>query len=289
MIKSMHKKIGIIGCQSKHAEFFGSLFNVKNEINGYRVEYILADDEPDRLPYVLEKAQITHDCEDLEELIDQSDIVLITYRFGERHYKPAMACIEAGKPVFIDKPFTITEDEALDIVEASRKHNVVAQGGSTLCFDPQINLLADLSKRSSFGSIAYRANINSPFDGYRFYGSHLTDLCAAIFGDDAVSVRSYRYEENINHLVCYPSSTVVLQSTPDFKLPQVILNPEHLMKTYFLSDARCYYFGMKAFIDAIESKDIDSQNMNHLVFSTRLLAAIMESLSTGDEIQLAND
>lgn len=282
----MNKKIGIIGCQSKHAEFFGSIFNINNSFPGYKAVYILGDDEPDRLTYVLDTAKIDEVCENIDELIEKSDIVLITYRLGKLHYKPAMACIEAGKPVFIDKPFTMTEDEALDINAASRKHNIVVQGGSTLCFDPQIKHITDQSKRSSFGIIAYRADINSPFDGYRFYGSHLTDLCAAIFGVDAISVKSYLFSGNINHVIYYPNRNVILQSTPDFRLPQVILNSENRLTTFFLSDDQCYFNGMKAFIEAIENDEVDLQKMDQLAFSTRLLEAIMTSLTTGDEVRL---
>lgn len=280
----MDKKIGIIGCQSKHAEFFGSLFNVQKVFPGYRAEFIFGDDEPDRMPYVIDTAKIDNICENVDELIEKSDAVLITYRLGKRHFEPAMACIKARKPVFIDKPFTMTSEEAYAIVEASKTQGVVVQGGSTLCFDPQMDELMNLSKRSSFGLIAYRATLDSLFDGYRFYGSHLTDLCAAIFGLDALSVRSYRFDDNVNHMICYPNCNVILHSTPDFKKPQVILNVENSLITTSLDDSQCYFNGMKTFIIANEKGEMNSLKLDQFIFSTRLLEAIMESLETGDEI-----
>jgi len=51
-INYMVKKLGILGCQSKHAEFFGSLFNTEKAFPGYQVHYLFGDNEPERLPYV---------------------------------------------------------------------------------------------------------------------------------------------------------------------------------------------------------------------------------------------
>jgi predicted dehydrogenase len=120
----MNKKLGIIGCQSKHAEFFGSLFNVDWRFPGYRVEYIFADDEPERMPYVLDKARIPNVCRSVDELIELSDAVLITTRLAQTHYAPAMRCIRHDKPFFIDKPFTLNPEEALEITTASIERHI---------------------------------------------------------------------------------------------------------------------------------------------------------------------
>jgi len=56
-------RIGIIGCQSKHAEFFGALLNRERLIEGARATHICPVDEPARLPYVLERAEIPNVCE----------------------------------------------------------------------------------------------------------------------------------------------------------------------------------------------------------------------------------
>lgn len=282
----MNKKIGILGCESKHAEFFGSLLNCGMAFPGYQAAYIFGDDAPDRLYYVQTTANIPYVCASVDELIEKSDAVLITYRLGERHVAPALACIKSGKPVFVDKPFTKEVSQAFAIVEASRIHNVVVQGGSTLTYDPKIGSLIEAARHASLVVIAYRAEITSRFGGYRFYGSHLTDLCASIFGVEALSVRSLCVDQSVSHQIKYPNRIVLLHSTPEFQKPQIILNNDDQLKIITLDDEGCYFNGLKGFLDSISRDCLDSEKMNQLIFSTHLLSAIMESLSSGEEIRL---
>ena len=284
----MIKNLGIIGCQSKHAEYFGSLFNKQQVFPGYQVAYIYGDDAPERLSYVINTANIPTVCHYIDELIEKSDAVIMTYRLAQRHLGPALGCIRKRKPIFIDKPFAMTAKEARSIVNESLREQVSIQGGSTLCFDPQITLLTEASKHSSFGTITYRADINSPFGGYYFYGSHLTDLCAAIFGTNALAVRSFQHDVNLNHIISYPNRTVILHSTPAFLQPEVLLSSDNSIIKTVLDEKTCYFNGMKAFVETIEKGEIDSRKLDQLIFSINLLDAITRSLNSGEDVQLLN-
>lgn len=282
----MDVSIGILGCQSKHAEFFGMLFNVNRSFPGFSVQFIHGDDDPARLAYVLDTAQIPKVCTSPEELIHKSDAVLITYRMSERHFDPALACIQQGKPVFIDKPFTFTLEQALSIAEASQKYNVPVTGGSTLCFDPQIPNIKRIAAGSSLGIIAYRVDLNSPFDGYRFYGSHLTDLCAALFGTNALSTQAYRFDKSVNARVNFANQTVILHSYPDFESPEVNISDFSKLTHFMLDDSGCYFNGMRAFVEMIKSGQPDQGKLNEMVFSVKLLDSIMMSLKEEKEVIL---
>lgn len=285
----MNKQLGIIGCQSKHAEFFGSLFNRDRAFPGYEVTCLFGDDAPDRLPYVQDTAQIPLICTSTDDLIQRCDAVLITYRESERHIEPAMACIRMGKPVFIDKPFTLTVAEAKTIVDASLKNEVPVMGGSTLCYGPQIEKIIEKATSSQLGIIAYRAGRDSPFGGYRFYGSHLADLCATVFGTHALVVRSTLIGEGVTTEVRYPNQTVLLHSLPSFTKPQVIHETEHGLVQTTLDDERCYYYGMQAFVEMLERGVILRRKLEQLVFSVHLLHSMIQSMVTGDEIPLRQE
>jgi len=182
----MSKKLGIIGCQSKHAEFFGSIFNIDLAFPGYGVEYIFADDEPGRMPYVLGKAKIPNVCRTIAELIDLSDAVLITTRLAQTHHVPAMQCIRHNKPVFIDKPFTLSVRDAMDIAEASLDY------GGYLCWvarrftfcTPWSSNPVNTTSKSQFGVIAYKADPESPFGRLPFLweSSHRPLFCSVWYG-----------------------------------------------------------------------------------------------------------
>ncbi|MFW5713080.1 MAG: Gfo/Idh/MocA family protein [Brevefilum sp.] len=279
-------KIGILGCQSKHAEFFGSLFNVESAFPGFSVPFIFGDDEPSRLPYVCETAQINVTCQSADELINRSDAVLITYRLAELHFEPAMACIQHGKPVFVDKPFTLGIGQAQTLANASLARGVPLIGGSTLCYDPQLPAINKSARSAPFGVIAYRVQPNSPFGGFRFYGSHLTDLCSTIFGAGAIDSRAIKFDESVNVVINYPNRTVILHSHPDFEKPEVTFSEGLRLNTINLDDMNCYQYGMSAFVRAIQSHQPDRVKLRQLLFSTRLLNSIVESLETGEIIDL---
>ena len=282
----MNKKLGIIGCQSKHAEFFGSIFNIDRRFPGYRVEYIFADDEPERMPYVLDKTRIPNVCRTVDELIDLSEAVLITTRLAQTHFAPAMQCIRHNKPVFIDKPFTLSIRHAMDITEASLDKQIPVLGGSTICFDPLVKQFGQATRSAKFGIIAYKAEPDSLFGGYHFYGSHLTDLCSVLFGMDDFSVRTARIGDMVSTTLSSSHRKIMLYSQPNLTKPQVIFDDGESLRTLSFDDQSCYLNGMRAFVEAIESGKPDPVRMLQLVFSVRLLDAMMRSLESGEKVYL---
>jgi hypothetical protein len=284
----MNKNIGIIGCQSKHAEYFGALFNIEKVFPNFSASFILGDDAPQRLSYVQKSAHIPTICQSEQEIIEKSDALLITYRLGERHYQPAMNCIQMRKPVFIDKPFTSTMEEALAIADASLTSNVPLLGGSTLCFDPQIQQIVKSSPSARLAFIAYRADYDSPFGGYRFYASHLTDLCSLIINDQPLSISSKKTGDGVTSIVNYPDRHGVLHSTPDFSKPQIMFSTKHALQEFTLDDENCYFYGMRAFVQLIEKGEPDKPHLQRLISSVNILNSVMQSLDSGDEIQMTD-
>ncbi len=280
------KKLGIIGSQSKHAEFFGSIFNIQKAFPWNAVDFIFADDEPERIPHVRETARIPNVCHSVEELIELSDAVLLTTRLAGSHFDRAMQCINHNKPVFIDKPFTLTVEEALAIKAASLENAIPVVGGSTLCFDPQLAQFIEERKSPTTGIIAYRADVDSPYGGYRFYGSHLTDLCALVFGILAVSVRVVQDKGNVTTTVNYPTGPVILHSQPGFELPEVLFEDGLSLNHIVLDDQNCYLNGMRAFVQAMEDGTPIPSHLERRIFSVQLLEAIMTSIETGDEVSV---
>ena len=49
-----------------------------------------------------------------------------------------MKAICAGKPVFVDKPFTTDIAQATELINAAKRKNVQLMGGSTLKFLPEV-------------------------------------------------------------------------------------------------------------------------------------------------------
>ena len=78
-----------------------------------------------------------------------------------REHRPlALRCIEAGKPVLIEKPFAVDATAAEEIVDAARRHGVFCMEGMWMRFLP---LVRDLKRMVDDGSIGEVRAISGSF------------------------------------------------------------------------------------------------------------------------------
>lgn len=272
-------KIGIIGVQSKHAEFFGEIINRKNRFSGVRATHIFPVDEPERLDYVIGRTDIENVCGSAEELIEAVDAVLVVPRFRDMHYDFARASIEAGKPVFIDKPFLPSVEQARSLIALSRERGVPIAGGSTFCFLPEIPHWRALMANADSVTLRYRADPDSPFGGYSFYGSHVTDLACALFrGSKRVYAR--RTGPLVTSLVEYDDRQVILQTDADHHVAEAVYPSGEGMCVLRVNEAPCYACGLDVFMRAIETRQ-SMEDIERLTESVALLNAILKSLDSG--------
>ena len=107
------KKVVILGCENSHAN--GFLNVIKNEnIDDIEVCGVYSYDP--------EASQKLHDTfgvpvmENYDSLVGQLDGLIITARHGDNHYKYAKPYLNDGIPMFIDKPITISEEDAREFM-----------------------------------------------------------------------------------------------------------------------------------------------------------------------------
>jgi myo-inositol 2-dehydrogenase/D-chiro-inositol 1-dehydrogenase len=84
---------------------------------------------------------LARDCEadawdtDAAELITRGDVdAVIVATTEEAHFGPALAAIEAGKPVLVEKPFTILPDEGGKLLHAAAERDIAVYTGFTQRF-----------------------------------------------------------------------------------------------------------------------------------------------------------
>lgn len=275
-------KIGILGAESKHTDYFASLLNGRRLFPDMEAVALWGGDCPQRIAHCTEVGAIPAVYGTPEEVIARSDGILITTRRGDSHRQLAVKCLQAGKPVFVDKPFSCTPEDALAMVEASQRTGTPLMGGSTLCFLPQVEEFRERARYCSNVKLSYAADCDSPFGGWSFYGSHLTDLCSVICGMDAMSVHAVRTGSAAEIEICYPERHVTLYTRPDLEEPEVVFSSWGEERCRLPDFNRCYEYGMRAFADMMRSGL--SRGTSRLLFSTRLLAAVEQSLRSQEKI-----
>src|SRR5699024_7802605 len=126
---AMHS-IAMVGVNTYHAEAFTRIFNGgggdEPRIADARITHVWAGDHPERLAE-LEEMLGPYDTivETTAELVDVVDGVLLIDDTdgGALHAELAKPFIEAGLPVFIDKPMTTNYADAVELFDLAAKHN----------------------------------------------------------------------------------------------------------------------------------------------------------------------
>lgn len=196
-------RVGMIGCDTSHVVAFTEIFHnphhahhvpgVKvvacwptfsedvessiKRVDGFRKR--LADD------YGVEMV------DGAAALLERVDAVMIESVDGRRHLKEFEAIASAGKPVFIDKPFTASLADAKKIAALAEKHEVPTWSSSSLRFDSAIRAAADAEKCGKVsGCDAFSpAHLEKTNPGLFWYGIHGVEILFTIMGPGCQVVR----------------------------------------------------------------------------------------------------
>lgn len=275
------KRIGFIGAQSMHTVYFGNILSAG--VGGLVSDSgrLWAADAPELILSRQAEGNLSDSCGSLRELIDVSDALMILVRDGSAHRELAERCLNQGKPVFVDKPFACTKEDAAAILAAAEANGLPIMGGSTLCWLPEIERVATLLPQARELHISFMADWESPHGGWYYYGSHLTDLCAHLAGTRAEGFEARREGRAVEATVYYDGLTVKLSGAPHIKFPLFSMTyQDGSCETIAVPDyERCYRLGMERFSQMLrEEKSVNSQE---LLFSTSLLEGIIKTLSAG--------
>lgn len=230
-------KVGIIGSENSHAGAFINIFKKNKKYSDIVVTHIggMYDDSNKKL-------SVDHGLtisKTPSEMVGNIDAAMITTRDGKYHAEQAMVFLEAGIPVFIDKPFTIDYAEAKKVVEFAKSKQIAITGGSSLksCYD--ILLLkneADKDKKAIKGGFMVAPlSMHNEYSGFYFYASHLVEMCLKVFGYDPVAVTAKESNDNVTATVEYE---------------------DYLVSLLFANDGKAY-FGQVVNKNGIYSRNID--------------------------------
>lgn len=206
------KKIVMLGCENSHA---GMFLGFMKENERYKdVECIGVYSHEKEAAEKLSAEFGVPVMSSYDEAVGRVDGIVVTARHGDNHYKYAKPYIESGIPMFIDKPITIDEDEAVSFMRECRDRGVRVTGGSTCVHDEWVQTLAKDRTASEDGKtlsgmVRCPLSITSPNGGFFFYAEHLVGIVCEIFGYYPRSVNAFVNAEKITVVFRYADYDVV--------------------------------------------------------------------------------
>ena len=166
----------------------------------------VADSNLTRAREVAAEVEIESAYNSIEDLVSRKDIEAIVIVTPAKFHAPAMrVCAEAGKDIFCEKPFTLTVEEADQILDLTSKSGVRVQVGHVRRYDPP-NIRAkkrieageigdpvifkSLARDPAPPSVAY---MSSGVNGMFFQDStvHEFDLGRWIMNDEISEIHAY--------------------------------------------------------------------------------------------------
>ena len=200
------KKIAILGCENSHADNFLKFIKNREEFADVEVIGVYSDDLP-AAEKLHEKFGVTV-MNDYADAVGKIDGLVITARHGDNHYKYAKPYIESGVPMFIDKPITVKEDEAIEFMRRLREKNVRISGGSSLKQDIYVEELKNDAKnevdgKTLGGLVRAPYSGENAYGGFYFYAQHLVEMVCEIFGRFPISVTAKQNGKQIHVIFHY--------------------------------------------------------------------------------------
>jgi hypothetical protein len=198
--KKAGKRIGMLGLDTGHCQSFTQIFNAPDagdRYRGYRVTAAcpegteLIREWKERIPRITEdiRGEGVEIVPSIAELLDRVDVVLMTCIDGNRHLELARPVLEAGKPLFVDKPFTASCRDAQALVELARRYRTPMFSSSSLRYLDGLEGLADTAG-TILGADTYGpASIESHHPDLFWYGIHGIEMLFAVMGAGCRSVR----------------------------------------------------------------------------------------------------
>lgn len=200
------KRIAILGCENSHANAFLKAVAQDPSYADVQVVGVYSDyaDAAQKLHEEFGVPVLAH----YADAVGRIDGLIITARHGDSHYKFAKPYIESGIPMFVDKPITVSEQDAHAFAAALAQADVRVSGGSSLRQDTFVAQLKQSAVQQS-GGRTVGGFVRAPYQrenvygGFYFYAQHLVEMVCEIFGRFPLSVTARQNGDCLHVLFHY--------------------------------------------------------------------------------------
>lgn len=115
-------RLGIVGAENSHSYLVAKACHANPSVSMKAVA--IWGETPELAQASATKGDIPKMVADWRELLGQVDVVMIDHRHAGNHYEPAEFFLNNDLPVFVDKPFTFTTDEARRLIDLAESRHV---------------------------------------------------------------------------------------------------------------------------------------------------------------------
>ena len=206
------KKIVLLGCENSHANTFMGI--IKKYTKYSDVEVIGCFSHEEKPMESLNAKYGIKIMQSFDEAVGLADGIVVTARHGDNHLKYAKPYFGKVKAMFIDKPVTVKEQDALELINLAKSTNTKLSGGSCIKYATFVNQLKKEVQESTNGEtlsgvVRCPYSLDNPHGGFYFYAQHLVESVCKIFGHFPKSVVATKNDKTITTVFRYEGYDVV--------------------------------------------------------------------------------
>jgi len=222
-----------------------------------------------------------------DEFAGKLDGLIITARHGANHYKYAKPYLDDKIPMFIDKPITVTEEDANLFYQDLKKRGIKVSGGSSCAHANLVQELKEMIQSGEEGQVYggyLRApvNLQNPYGDFFFYAQHLVEVMCELFGYYPDFVRANQKDELIYCDVTYGEYTVNLTYSHQSYLYGAVVSFEKKLHGGAYTLDGCYQKEFNAFYDLLLGKD-QPKSYEDFMAPVFVMNAIERAMKSGTE------
>lgn len=247
-------RIALVGTENSHADHIVRLLNV-DRIADARIVALVGDDEKTRKLAAV--GGISDVVPTSAELIGSVDALIITNRDGALHRELAVPFLEAGIPVWVDKPLAAGTADARAILDAARDTLVTSYSAVRWVADADAIAAADVGAVQTV-TVTGPADPDSEYSGIFFYGIHIADLAQRLAPGEPGPVEVERVGSTI--VARYRSGEVLVtlqfvKPTAEARVPfhAAVVGPTGLASQAIQLDDDYVVPGLKVFLQMLET------------------------------------
>jgi predicted dehydrogenase len=192
-------RIGIVGCDTSHCVAFTKLITQQDAVPAevvacypsFSPDIAKSAGRVDKLRETLITDYSVQMVDSIKAMHNDVDAFILASLDGRRHLPELRELMPAGKPVYIDKPFAASYDDAKRMADLVEEHELPCFSASSLRFDSAFTrFIADKQKHGAIiGCDAFSpAHLEPTNPGWFWYGIHGVEILYTFMGTGCETV-----------------------------------------------------------------------------------------------------
>lgn len=285
-------KIGIIGAENSHCAGVAKTLNLDKLVPGFEVTHVWGETR-EFAEKAAEKGGIPTIVDEQTDMLGQIEGLMVDHRHGQYHLAAARPFVEAGIPVFVDKPFTTDLDEGIEFARFAKAKGVPVTSFSTITL--QQSMLAFFAAAKQVGEIrtlvmAGPCDIDDQYGGVFFYAIHQVEPACQIITSRPLQVTTARHGVDGVAVITFENgAAAVLNLHKDWWVPSYFTatayGSENVHHAALPGDENAHLAGVKCFTEMFATRK-EPRTPKQYLTPIAVLEAMRESFATGKSVDV---